>query len=72
MKNRRYPNKLYPHKNYKPIAVDFSLNDYYLLRYTIDNEPANDRQNDLGKHLKQLPVTTVLSFLTGNPWRKVT
>ena len=50
MKSRRYPNKLYPHKNYKPIAVDFSLNDYYLLRYTIDDEPANDRQNDLGKH----------------------
>lgn len=50
MKKRIYPNKLYPQKNYKPLAVDLSLNDYYLLRYTVDNKPVKDGQKELGKH----------------------
>ena len=50
MKKRRYPSKLYPQKKYKLLIVDYSLNNHYLLRYTIDNEPINESQKDLGKH----------------------
>ncbi|WP_455643797.1 hypothetical protein [Parabacteroides sp.] len=50
MKKRRYPNKLYPQKGFKKITVDFSLDNHCLLRYTIDNDPVKESENDLGKH----------------------